>query len=167
YRIVDHDEAERALGERGARHEQAERPRVELALAHDTERRALAAVGRAVARDAPPRALARELDPPELDVALLAQVLPDAGRFLGDRREAVVADPGRGLLEPGLRGLEALELGRSAHGVARRLEPGGHLDRQRPPRVLLAPELGARRVAERRDRVAQRPARLLEMIGHL
>jgi hypothetical protein len=38
---------------------------------------------------------------------------------------------------------------------------------QRAPRVLLAPELGARRVAELRDRVAQRAARRLEMVGEL
>ena len=42
HRVVDHDEAERALGQRRPRQEQAERERVELALAHDAEGRALA-----------------------------------------------------------------------------------------------------------------------------
>ena len=98
HRIVDHDEAERALGERGPRHEEAERERVQLTLAHHSQCGSLDPVHGDVERHAAPSAFTGELDPPQLDVALLAEMLPDPGRFLGDRSEAVVAYPGRGLL---------------------------------------------------------------------
>ena len=101
------------------------------------------------------RAVSGELDPPELDVALLPEVLPDPGRLLGDRGEAVVADPGRGLLEPRLRRLEALEVGGARGRLARARQPGrdldGHADATRPPG-------GRARPARRRAGGRPRPA---------
>ena len=159
--IVDDDEAERALGERGARDEEAQGQRVQLALAHHAEGGALDAVHGDVEDHAPAGALSRELDPPQLHVALLAEALPDPRRLLRDGREAVVADPGRRLLEPGLRGLEALEVGGPAHRVARarRARPPP----RRPPDATRPPCARARaRAVSRRRTTASRSGPLAD-----
>jgi hypothetical protein len=113
------------------------------------------------------RPVARELDPPQLHVALLAQALPDPCGLLRDGSEAVVADPRRRLLEPGLRGLEALEVRGSAHRLPRAGQPVPDLRSHRPPGVLLAPELGSGGLPQAKDRLAQRPARRLHVGGEI
>ena len=86
HRIVDHHEAERALRQGRARHEQAERQRVQLALAHHAEGGAGDAVHGHVQRHAALRGRALQRDVLQLHVALLPELSPDG---LGaDRRSA-------------------------------------------------------------------------------
>ena len=75
--VVDDDEAERALGERGARDEEAQGQGVQLALAHDAEGGALDAVDRDVELDLALGGGAGEADVVERDVALQAELVPD------------------------------------------------------------------------------------------
>ena len=107
--IVDDDEAERALGEGGARDEEAEGQGVLLALAHDAEGGAFGAVDRDVELDLALGGGAGEADVLEGDVALQAELVPDLLGLLLDGGEALVADVGGGLLEPGFGGLQGLD----------------------------------------------------------
>src|SRR5439155_12824339 len=163
----DHDEAEWALRKGGARDEQAEGERVQLALAHHAEGGARDAIDGDVEDHAAAGAVSRELDPSQLHVALLAEALPDARRLFGDGPEAVVADPRRGLLEPSLRGLEALEVRGSAHRLARVRQPAGDGGAHRTPRVFPALELGPRGLSQAKDRLAQGSARRFHVVGEI
>src|SRR5439155_9001741 len=137
------------------------------ALAHHAEGGARDAVDGDVEDHAASRAVAGELDPSQLHVALLAEALPDPRRFLGDRPEAVVTDPGRRLLQPGLRRLDALEVAGSAHGLARPGQPARALRHHGTPGVLPALEPDARRLPQAKDRLAQRPARGFHVVGQV
>ena len=165
--VVDHDEAERALGQGRARDEQAERERVQLALAHHAQRRALHAVHRHVEHHPPPGAVARELDAPQLDVALLAQLLPDGRRLLRDGPEAIVADARRGLLEPRLRLLDALQVARLGARPPRAGQPARDLGGHRAPCVLLALDARARVLAQAVRRRRAAAARGFDVAGEL
>ena len=91
-RVVDEHEPERALLHGGPGQEQRQAQRVQLALAHDAERRpTLGAVDADGQCDVPKSALPVELDRIEVDVALLAQGLPDALGRVGEGGEAFVA----------------------------------------------------------------------------
>ena len=79
--VVDDDEAERALGQRRAGQEQAQRHRVELALAHHAERGALHAVDANIELHVAAGTRAREQDALEFDTALLAKQLPQFDRL--------------------------------------------------------------------------------------
>jgi hypothetical protein len=63
HRVVDDHESERALGQRRPRHEEAERQRVQLALAHDAKRHSLDAVHGDDPARPKARGVAGQLDP--------------------------------------------------------------------------------------------------------
>src|SRR5258708_4911339 len=165
--VVDHDEAERALGEGGARDEEAEGEGMQLALAHYAQGGARNAVNGDIQDHAPTRAISGELDPPQLHVALLAKALPDPCCFFGDWPETVVTNPRRCFLEPGLRPLEALEGSGSAHPLSRASQPIPDLTRYRAPGVLPALDLRSCGFPKAKDCIAQLSARRLHVIGEM
>jgi hypothetical protein len=119
--VVDDDEAEGALGEGGPGDEEAEGEGVELALAHDAEGGALLAVDGDVELDLAGLAGAAEVDVLQGDVALEAELVPDAPGLVGDGGEALVAEGGVGAFEPLLGGLEVT---RWREAVLDTLSPG-------------------------------------------
>ena len=104
--VVDDDEAEGAFLEGGSRDEEAEGEGVELALAHDAEGGAFLAVDGDFELDFAGLAGAAEVDVVEGDVALEAELVPDAAGLVGDGGEALVADVVGRVLHPLLRLLE-------------------------------------------------------------
>ena len=168
HRIVDHDEAERALGQRRPRHEQAQCERVQLALAHHPERSPRDAVDRDVERHAPPRPLARELDAAQLDVALLAQVLPDVAAFsaIGAKRSSRI--PAAAFLSHDSAALIAFSSAAPCTAVCARppatMRPRWRAGRQASSRRASSAPRG---VAQAGDRLAQRHARGLDVVGQL
>ena len=100
--------------------EQAQRQRVQFALAHDAERRA--GTPSTVTSSVTRRWLLVpvKFDPSKLDVALLTQMLPCGHRLIGNRREALVADFGGGVLQPVLGVLDPRNVFGAGPGIARR-----------------------------------------------
>ena len=170
-RVVDDDEAERALGQRRAREEQAEREGVELALAHDAERRPGHAVDGHVERDPASDSGALELDVAELNAAAVAEKRPDLHRLVRDRREPVVADADGSVLEPGLGVFKRLDCVPPPVRFPCVGEPGRQVYGDRTPRVLALLQLLGGGGLEFLDRVCERadpflkPARKRVRIG--
>lgn len=135
-RIVDHHETKGTLGQGRTRHEEAERERVELSLAHDSKCGALHAVDRDLQDDLASRARAGEEDLLEFDVALHAKRLPDALGEIGDGREPLVADLGRRCAQPFLRRLQVVELGFTRFRLLGHVQPRRKLRGDRSPDIL-------------------------------
>ena len=146
--VVNDDEAEGALGEGGPGDEEAEGEGVELALAHDAEGGAFLAVDGDVELDLAGLAGAAEVDVLEGDVALEAELVPDAPGLVGDGGEALVAEGVGGAFEPLLGGLEVLEGFGGVLGLLGLGEPFGEGEGVGAPGVLVFGELGGGGLAE-------------------
>ena len=100
HRIVDDDEAERAVGERRARQEQAEGERVQFALAHHAERGAADAIDRDVERDAALASGARSSMRPSSTLLCCRRCCHVAIAWSAIGAKRSIADLGRCVLQP-------------------------------------------------------------------
>ncbi|HEX8102043.1 MAG TPA: hypothetical protein VF533_05500 [Solirubrobacteraceae bacterium] len=159
HRIVDHREAERRLVEARARQEHRDAEREELALRHDAERAGVLPVGADVERRLAPAPDALEPDVAQLDVGLVAQLLPVGERLSGDRREALGAQIVRDALEPRLGGLRRLQVAGLRGGRPGGGQPDVRGLRRRAPAVIEPLE----RLARLRGVLTQRGRRLVRV----